>query len=92
MADKSSFSCGEHVDISQAIQLHQRLKRCVAKDVTVELKADKIQKADTAGLQLLLAAVKDLHEAGNEVCWRKPSEAFISAAETLGMSQALKLN
>ena len=92
MANKTTFSCGEALDIINAIALHKRLTTSLQKASVIELKADTVMKADTAGLQLMAALSTEVNKTGGQLIWKKPSEALISAAQQLGLEQAIGLS
>ncbi|GAB2196648.1 STAS domain-containing protein [Sessilibacter sp. MAH4] len=92
MSEKTSFSCGEHLDITQVASLHARLSKAIAKASVIELKADKVVKADTAGLQLFVSLQKEISGNGGKIIWRSPSDALINAAKLLGLSKVLDIN
>lgn len=89
MAESTSFSCGDALDISHAAALHSRLERALQKANIIELKADSVEKIDTAGLQLILSIKKELENSGGSIVWKKPSEKLLSAAKLLGLYQQL---
>lgn len=89
MTVKTSFSCGENLTIAHASGLHQRLVKALEKTSNIELKADKVQKADTAGLQLFVALKKEIVDGGGDLQWKNPSEALISTAKQLGLQEYL---
>ena len=91
MTTKTSFSCGEALDIANASNLHQRLQKSLQKSSTIEVKADKVEKADTAGLQLFVAAAVEASSQGGRLNWKKPSETLLNTAKQLGLTEALML-
>ena len=91
MTNRTSFSCGENLDIANATSMHQRLQKSLQKSATIEIKADKVSKADTAGLQLLAALAIEATNRGGSLIWKKPSETLLTTARQLGLSQALML-
>ena len=91
MTNRTSFSCGENLDIAHATSMHQRLQKSLQKSVIIEIKADKVNKADTAGLQLLAALAKEVANRDGSLIWKKPSETLLMTAQQLGLSQALML-
>lgn len=91
MADKTSFSCGESLDIQQASALYKRLQKSVEKALRIELKSDSVKKADTAGLQMLVSLRNELKTLGGDIVWKKPSEELIQSAELLGLAGCLGL-
>ena len=91
MADKTTFSCGEALDISHAAALYARFEKSLQKSSIIELKAETIQKVDTAGLQLIVSIKKEVETLGGNIIWKKPSQQLLSAAQALGLSSALGL-
>ena len=91
MTSKTTFSCGESLDITNALSLYARLQKALQRSTTIELKAESVQKADTAGLQLFVSLIQELNTTGGQIIWKKPSPALLSAAEQLGLSTQLKL-
>ena len=91
MATRTSFSCGEFIDITVVHSLHERLQKSMTRAFTIELKADAVKKADTAGLQLLLALSKEVQRNDGKLIWKKPTESLIHSAQLLGISDALGL-
>lgn len=91
MSDKTSFSCGEAIDIVHVESIRQRLIKAVSKANIIELKAHEVSKADTAGLQIFVALNQQLTNAGGQIVWKKPSPALLHSASLLGLSQALSL-
>ena len=92
MANKTSFSCGESLDIANAASLHSRLERALQKASTIELKADSVSKVDTAGLQLVVSLKKEIELLGGEIQWKKPSEKLLDCANSLGLLKHLGLD
>lgn len=82
---------GSAVDIMQASALKTRLAAAADKKLPVVLIADKVEKADTAGLQLVYAFIKHVERQGNPVSWQKPSDPLIQSSEILGMRELLYL-
>ncbi len=91
MTNKTSFSCGEALDIVHAVALQNRLLKSLEKSSVIELKADAVQKADSAGLQLMAVLAREVEKTGGRLIWKKPSEPLITAARQLGMDTALGL-
>ena len=91
MADKTVFSCGGALDIQQASALHKRLQKSMQKALCIELKADTVSKADTAGLQMLVSLQRELKTLGGELIWKKPSAELLQAAKLLGLCEPLGL-
>ncbi len=92
MNSKTSFSCGEAVDIANVNNLYQRLHKSLQKSCVIEIKADKVAKADTAGLQLFVALAQETTNKGGNIIWKNPSETLLSTARQLGLSVQLMLD
>ena len=91
MSEKTSFSCGEYLDITQVSNLFGRLEKSLQKSANIELKADKVVKADTAGLQLFVALRREVTAMDGSLQWKSPSDGLVSSAKLLGLSGELGL-
>jgi anti-anti-sigma regulatory factor len=91
MATKTSLSLGKSLDITQAEKLQKRLLAAMEKRCDIEITADSVERADTAGLQLLLALHKGVTLQGHNIIWKHPSSALCTSANRLGISANLGL-
>jgi ABC-type transporter Mla MlaB component len=91
VASKTSFSCSKSLDITQADKLQKRLLAALEKGTDIELAGDQVERADTAGLQLLLAFYRTATHQGASITWKNPSEALLSSAKRLGLASELGL-
>ena len=91
MADKTVFSCGENLDITQVAALQKRLFKSLERSSVVELKAADVTRADTAGLQLLAALSQEVKGTGGKITWVKPSSVLLNTAKRLGLTEPLGL-
>lgn len=91
MASKTTFSCGEHLDIKEVANLYERLQKSLARSSNIELKADAVERVDTAGLQLFVALAREVVQTGGGLTWKKPSQALLDTATQLGLSRELGL-
>lgn len=91
MSKKTTVSLGTALDIMHAKSLKTRLAAAIAKNIPVVLVSNKVEKADTAGLQLIYAFIKNVEMQGNTVSWKNPSDMLYQACKILGMSHAVKL-
>lgn len=55
------------------------------------LRAGSVQRASTAGFQILLGAIRAAEQRGIATRWESVSPAFIEAAACLGLEAALQL-
>ena len=88
---KTTVSLGSALDIANASALKTRLENALAKSLSVTLIGDKVERADTAGLQLIYSFIKQVEHQGCKVSWQKPSDNLIQSSEVLGMSEQLSL-
>ncbi len=58
----------------------------------VSFKGGGIEKIDSAGLQLLVAVMKEAGQAGVEITWSSASELLRRNAEQLGLGAELNLD
>lgn len=94
MAATIDFHLPENLTIANVQGLHEQLEALVGeKDFDkVVLQAEYVQRADTAGIQLLLAFVHATKERQIEIDWDQPSEKLCSAAKVLGLDSVLGLH
>lgn len=89
MSEKTTVSLGSALDIMHASGLKDRLKASLAKKPNIVLISDKVERVDTAGLQLLYAFKQEVESKKKNLSWQKPSDALLHASESLGMTDAL---
>ena len=89
MSDKTTVSLGSALDIMHASGLKERLAAALEKKSHIVLISDKVERADTAGLQLIYAFKQEVAAQNKEMSWQKPSDNLLAACEVLGMSEAL---
>lgn len=69
--------------------LHDALRPLVATGASLD--AAGVERADTAGVQLLTAFVRDVERHGRAVTWIGPSAALRDRAASLGLTGVLGL-
>jgi len=89
LSDKTTVSLGSALDIMNASSLKERLTGALDKKSHIVLISDKVERADTAGLQLIYSFKKEIESQQKKLSWQKPSDALLGACEALGMSDAL---
>lgn len=84
----------ENLTISKVHALHDEFEHALSANAGEEIvvHADKVSRADTAGLQLMLAVVKLGKERQMGVVWVKPSGVLLEVAVALGLKEALGLH
>ena len=78
-------------DITVAEKFRTTLLEALNHSKSIELKAEKIERADTSALQVLCAFFKDAKAKGIKVSWVNPTHALIESAKLLGLISALEL-
>ncbi|WP_144394483.1 STAS domain-containing protein [Pleionea sediminis] len=92
MGTKTSVSCGEQLNIQHVEGLKDRLIKALDKEPEYcTLNVSKVEKVDSAGLQLLYAFLKESDKRKINIHWQNPSEAFLTSVALLGLSEELKL-
>ena len=81
-----------HCTLSQAAALRASLLTAAATTRDVELDANAVVAADTAGLQLLLAFITHLQQQGRCVQWVHVGTPLQTVATQLGLLQQLGLD
>lgn len=81
----------EHVDISNAVELHGKLRDTLGADRHITIDAGELKHIDTAIMQLLYCFVQDAIACGSKVSWHQPSQHLIYTASLLGLQDGLGL-
>jgi len=79
-------------DISAVGALTEQLRELVTAPEPVVVDASRLQRADAATLQALLAFVRERRPQGLAVHWRGSSAPLSEAARLLGLGDALDLD
>lgn len=77
--------------ISGASALRRRLDRSLGGSGAIELLGEGVRQADTAGLQLLLAFIREARARGRSVAWKGVSTSLRESAQRLGLVELLGL-
>lgn len=79
-----------HLTISGCRDWYQRLNAGLENPVrAVAFDMSKVEKIDTASLQLLTAFVFEARENGVALTWLEPSDHFLAAVSCLNLNAAL---
>ncbi|MFK5894262.1 MAG: STAS domain-containing protein [Pseudomonadota bacterium] len=82
----------EVLDITMALQYHEQLNQLLNDQKQITLNAEKIERIDGAGLQLIVAFVIAADKLNMKVTWTGVSEIFKKNANILGVTDILELN
>jgi ABC-type transporter Mla MlaB component len=80
------------VSIQHVAQLHQRLVSALQNHHSIDIDASAVTSIDTASLQLLVILKQTALQEQKSVAIDFPSEAFIAAANLLGVSELLDVD
>jgi anti-anti-sigma regulatory factor len=75
-----------HVEV-----LYHQITELLATGEDVVLDISEVEKADTAGLQLLCVVQKSLKKTDHKIAWQGQSEALSQTANLIGVNGFLKL-
>jgi ABC-type transporter Mla MlaB component len=90
--DENLVDFGSTLTIAEATQHKNVLLQALKLAKPIVLKADKIEKIDTAGLQLLLSFIKSAAQKNIPWQWQTPSSLLKEKASLLGIIDLLKLD
>lgn len=94
MAQTVEYQLPENLTVSNVQPIHEQFELLVDNQNNdhIILHAAAVQRADTAGIQLLYALVVAAKERQITLSWDKPSEKLRSAAHILGMAHHLGIH
>ncbi|EOD80503.1 hypothetical protein D515_00457 [Grimontia indica] len=85
------FSLGEQLDITQVMDLKDRLQAELEKSDSLLIDGSEVSRVDAPGLQLLLTARNLCHNQSISWKWEGASGELVGAAKTLGLVEPLGL-
>ncbi len=87
-----TLKLGRDVRIATAAAIFNAFREAsLSKEASILIDGGQVEKADTAGLQAVLAGRRALEDAGKKSVWTGCAPQLRSAAELLGIAQALEL-
>jgi len=89
---RATVTCDEVLDLSAAESLRAQLLAGLARGGDLEIQAAAVRQIDTASLQLLCAAARDLRARGRSLQITEPSPPLLLAARRLGLTGVLGLD
>lgn len=91
MSSTVDFTLPDNLTIASVHGLHEKFESLIDTEDCDELviHAKAVSRADTAGVQLLLALVHESKDRRIAISWDAPSEKLTSAATILGLENAL---
>ncbi|MFL0799180.1 MAG: STAS domain-containing protein [Agarilytica sp.] len=88
------FQLPDNLTIANVHGLHEQLEALVEEEENdkIVIQAGGVTRADTAGIQLLLAFVNSAKEHQISLDWDHPSDKLLTAASVLGLENALGMH
>lgn len=90
-ADRTEIHFEGGLDVSHAVAAREKLNEALIRSLPLELDAERLERLDGAVLQLLVAFQRAAQARGLRPRWRSASPVLRSAAEALGVTEALEL-
>jgi anti-anti-sigma factor len=88
----TTIDCAESVDIRFVEEIKKTLINAIELGRPIKINAGKVERFDTAGLQLFSSFVNDAHKKGVQVDWVETTDALIKAAKLTGLTHSLNLD
>ncbi|MCX4187386.1 STAS domain-containing protein [Methylophaga sp. OBS4] len=87
MADNIiEIDCGESLTIAQVAGMYSRLLTSLAEEQAVSIDISRIERIDTAAVQMLYSFQRDARTQGVVIIWSDPSKVFCDTVDILGMN------
>ena len=89
--EQQIIECSGVLDITAVAQWSERAQAALQTGTPICLKADELERIDTAGLQALLGLFMAADKQSIPVQWESPSTALQQAARLTGLNHYLRL-
>jgi len=90
-ATTTELDCGSTLDIASVAEFHAQCLEALKDGQNVMIKADELERTDTAALQVMAAFFQDAKLQQQTLEWQSPSEALCRSAALLGLTELLQL-
>ena len=85
--DSVSIDMGGSLGIAQVAELHARLSEARFGTEHLTLNISRLERVDTAAVQLLYCLQRDLRAEGRLIHWSRPSPQLVEVVNRLGMDR-----
>ena len=85
------IDCGESLTIADVGKLYAELLLPLVEGKQVSLDVSKIERIDTAAIQLLYAFCKEVRIQGYSVKWNQPSQTFCECVRLSGLAEQINI-
>lgn len=94
MTSKAVLKLPENLTIANVNTLHEQMEALINRQEndTILVHGQSVARADTAGVQLLLALVNSARERSIGLSWKSPSAALCEAVATLGLDNIIGIH
>lgn len=73
------------LDVSRAQALYRTLDQALGQSAPIVMDGSRVERVDTAAVQMLAAFGRAAHERGLKLKWQAPSAALRQAVDLLGL-------
>jgi ABC-type transporter Mla MlaB component len=85
------IDCGDVLGIANVAEMYTRVLSSLAEGHTIQFNVSKIERIDTAAMQMLYAFSKEAGKHDHLVLWQGASEAFVRSAKLLGLATLMNM-
>lgn len=86
------FDADERLEVRDVRALAERLQALLDLPQTdIEINLSRVETADTAGIQLLAACVREAQKRGKVIHFEEPGTSFLDVLQLLGMTAEISL-
>lgn len=89
--ERGTLELGTHADVGHAAVLREAALAALDAADALRIDASRLDRVDTAGLQLLVAIVREADRRGLHVTWVAPPAQLVEAADALGLATPLQV-
>ncbi|PIE25537.1 MAG: hypothetical protein CSA60_00180 [Neptuniibacter caesariensis] len=91
MSIENTLDLPEEISIANITEWKTKFVNFSMEPTPLLLNAERLERVDTAAMQLMLAFVNKARAEDKSITWDKPSSAFLNMAKQLGLTDALQL-
>tara|TARA_R110002050_G_scaffold268113_1_gene409976 strand:- start:25795 stop:26091 length:297 start_codon:yes stop_codon:yes gene_type:complete len=80
------IDCGDTFDMANVADMYMRMLSHLAEDDLIQFNVSKVERIDTAAMQMIYAFSKEATQQGHILRWEGASDVFVRTAELLGVA------
>lgn len=85
------IDCGDAVGIANVGDMYAHLLSELAEGHAVQFDVSKVERVDTAAMQMIYAFSKEAEKLGHILNWENASEGFVRSAKILGLATLMNM-